>query len=76
MLSMLGRIGHFIAPSGLLHVIYAGPDRSFYYAIRAFKFDQLDVIHARQNRSFYYVIRAFKFNQLDVIYAGSYRSFL
>ena len=65
MLSMLGRIGYFTAPSGLfdqLDVIYDGPDKSFYYAIRAFRFDQLDVIYAGPDRSFDYAIQAFEFD--------------
>ena len=45
-----------------LDVIYAGPDRSFYCAIRAFRFDQLDVIYAGPDRSFDYAIRAFEFD--------------
>ena len=61
---MLGRTGHFTAPFDQLEVIYAGPDKSFYCAIRAFAFDQLEVIYTGPDRSFYCVIRAFVFNQL------------
>ena len=63
MLSMLGRIGHFTASSGVLDqldVIYAGPDRSLGCAIRAFRFDQPYVIYVGPDRSFYCAIRAFK----------------
>ena len=52
-------------PSGLLDqldVIYAGPDRSFYYTIQAFRFDQLDVIYDGPDRSFSCAIQAFKFD--------------
>ena len=30
---------------GLVRCFYTGPDRSFYYVIRAFNVDQLDVIY-------------------------------
>ena len=80
MLSMMGRIGHWTAPSGILDfdqvdVIYAGPDRSFDCAIRAFRFDHLDVSYAGPDRLFDCAIQAFRFDQLDVIYAGPDMSF-
>ena len=35
-----------------LYIVYTGPDRSFYCAIRAFNVDQLDVIYTGPDRSF------------------------
>ena len=43
-----------------LDVVYTGPDKSFYCAIRAFNVNQLDVVYTGPNRSFYWAIRAFK----------------
>ena len=57
-------------------MIYVGPYRSFYCAIRTFEFDQLEVIHAGLDRSFYCAIRAFEFDQLEVIYNRPDRSFI
>ena len=62
MLSIPGQIGHLTAPYRLLDqldVIYARPDRSFDYAIRAFTLDQLDVIYTGPDRSFDCAIQAF-----------------